>query len=173
VKLTLSTHGHVDIVTGIVMLARTSFHAFRHPSRTLRPFPTPLINPHILRCSRTSPSFRVFASTPRHRKDVNRISEHLATVTPKPEPETTQNVRPVLVRKENAAEQNATTKQDGLLTEKVTSNVEQRKADWAIMKEMTKYLWPKVHINKSTVKYPRLTSYTRTTSEPDSALDFL
>lgn len=24
------------------------------------------------------------------------------------------------------------------------SNKEQRKADWAIMKEMTKYLWPKV-----------------------------
>jgi len=77
----------------------------------------------------------VFTSTPRHRKDVNRIPEHVPT----------KSVRPVLVQKEDATEQNATGKQDGLLAEKVTSNVEQRKADWAIMKEMTKYLWPKVH----------------------------
>ncbi len=158
-KLTLSIHGLVNIVTGIVMLARTSLYAFRNPSRTLgaRPF----ISPHILRCSRNSPSFRVFTSTPRHRKDVNRIPEHVPT----------KSVRPVLVQKEDATEQNATGKQDGLLAEKVTSNVEQRKADWAIMKEMTKYLWPKVHIQYDTVKSPRLTSYTRIISVPDSALD--
>lgn len=90
-----------------------------------------------------------------------------------PKLETPVSVRPVLVQKENTAEQNATGKQDGLLREKVTSNVEQRKADWAIMKEMTKYLWPKVHINQGTVKFPRLTGYTRTTSEPDSELDSL
>ena len=34
-------------------------------------------------------------------------------------------------------------KQDGLLAEKEVSKAEQRKADWAIMKEMSKYLWPK------------------------------
>jgi hypothetical protein len=38
-------------------------------------------------------------------------------------------------------------KQDALLAEKVVTNVEQRKADWAIMKEMTKYLWPKVYLS--------------------------
>lgn len=32
----------------------------------------------------------------------------------------------------------------GLLSEKTVGNKEQRKADWAIMKEMVKYLWPKV-----------------------------
>ncbi|KAJ9215998.1 hypothetical protein DTO166G4_2542 [Paecilomyces variotii] len=31
----------------------------------------------------------------------------------------------------------------GLLSEKTVGNKEQRKADWAIMKEMVKYLWPK------------------------------
>ena len=31
-----------------------------------------------------------------------------------------------------------------LLGEKETGNKAQRKADWAIMKEMSKYLWPKV-----------------------------
>ncbi|KAK8152457.1 ABC transporter [Phyllosticta citrichinensis] len=32
---------------------------------------------------------------------------------------------------------------DPLLAEKTVSNKEQRKADWAIMKEMSRYLWPK------------------------------
>jgi ABC transporter ATM len=31
-----------------------------------------------------------------------------------------------------------------LLSEPLAANKEQRKADWAIMKEMAKYLWPKV-----------------------------
>lgn len=35
---------------------------------------------------------------------------------------------------------------DPLLSEQIISNKEQRKADWAIMKEMAKYLWPKVCI---------------------------
>lgn len=35
-------------------------------------------------------------------------------------------------------------KQDAFMSEKTVSNKEQRKADWAIMKEMSRYLWPKV-----------------------------
>lgn len=35
---------------------------------------------------------------------------------------------------------------DPLLGGQLVSNKEQRKADWAIMKEMTRYLWPKVPI---------------------------
>lgn len=34
-------------------------------------------------------------------------------------------------------------KNDPLLAEQTVSNKEQRKADWAIMKEMSRYLWPK------------------------------
>lgn len=34
--------------------------------------------------------------------------------------------------------------QDPLLSEQTVSNKEQRKADWAIIKEMSQYLWPKV-----------------------------
>ena len=34
-------------------------------------------------------------------------------------------------------------KTDNLLNEQTVSNKEQRKADWAIMKEMSRYLWPK------------------------------
>jgi ABC transporter ATM len=35
-------------------------------------------------------------------------------------------------------------KQNAFLSEGLVSNAEQRKADWAIMREMTQYLWPKV-----------------------------
>jgi len=35
-------------------------------------------------------------------------------------------------------------RKDPLLAEDIKSNKEQRKADWAIMKEMATYLWPKV-----------------------------
>lgn len=37
-------------------------------------------------------------------------------------------------------------KSDPLLGAENVSNKEQRKADWAIIKEMTRYLWPKVFI---------------------------
>jgi ATP-binding cassette, subfamily B (MDR/TAP), member 7 len=36
---------------------------------------------------------------------------------------------------------------DILLSEKVVTATEQRKADWAIIKQMTKYLWPKDSLN--------------------------
>jgi ATP-binding cassette subfamily B (MDR/TAP) protein 7 len=39
---------------------------------------------------------------------------------------------------------NATTAKKDLLSETTVANKEQRKADWAIIKEMAKYLWPKV-----------------------------
>lgn len=35
------------------------------------------------------------------------------------------------------------TKNDPLLAEQTVSNKEQRKADWAIIKDMAHYLWPK------------------------------
>ena len=35
-------------------------------------------------------------------------------------------------------------KTDALLSEQTVSNKEQRKADWAIIREMSTYLWPKV-----------------------------
>lgn len=43
----------------------------------------------------------------------------------------------------NAQNAAGTPKRD-LLSETMVGKQEQRKADWAIMKEMAKYLWPKV-----------------------------
>ena len=44
------------------------------------------------------------------------------------------------VQKEKAA---GPAKQPSLLAEQTVSNKEQRKADWAIIKDMAQYLWPK------------------------------
>ncbi len=48
-----------------------------------------------------------------------------------------------IVQKPEAGNAKDTPKKD-LLSESVIAKKEQRQADWAIMREMTKYLWPKV-----------------------------
>jgi ATP-binding cassette subfamily B (MDR/TAP) protein 7 len=53
-------------------------------------------------------------------------------------PETVKKAEPVLKGGAETGQKN-----DNLLAEKVTTNAEQRKADFAIMKEMMQYLWPK------------------------------
>ena len=45
--------------------------------------------------------------------------------------------------------QNVTATKNDLLSEASLGNKEQRRADWAIMKEMAKYLWPKVRTRLS------------------------
>lgn len=56
--------------------------------------------------------------------------------------------------KEFASPSNLGNKKPGtLLSETTVTSKEQRKVDWAIMKEMAKYLWPKVSTNYSTVHW--------------------
>ena len=54
-----------------------------------------------------------------------------------------EKVKPEAVQKPDHSKSLGPTT-DALLTEQTVSNKEQRKADWAIMKEMVQYLWPKV-----------------------------
>jgi|TARA_R110002003_G_scaffold53_3_gene4647 ABC transporter ATM len=86
---------------------------------------------------RLSPYYatRVFASSPLHRKDV-----HGQRPLPgsKVALEETKAAKPTV---DPATAKVA--KGDPLLQEQMLSTKEQRKADWAIMKEMSKYLWPK------------------------------
>jgi hypothetical protein len=87
------------------------------------------------------PSSRVFATTPRHRKDADRIPQPNPTIPVKTEAPESPKAESVQAKK--PADASTGQSQDALLAEKVTSRAEQRKADWAIMKEMTRYLWPK------------------------------
>lgn len=54
-----------------------------------------------------------------------------------------EGIKPETIKKDTPPQPMAIAK-DPLLAERTVSNKEQRKADWAIIKEMSKYLWPKV-----------------------------
>lgn len=55
-----------------------------------------------------------------------------------------ESVKPESVQPAPPPKPDGAPKTDSLLAEQTVSNKEQRKADWAIMKEMSRYLWPKV-----------------------------
>jgi len=59
-----------------------------------------------------------------------------------------ENIKPEGVQRPPDVNSDGGPKTDGLLTEQTVSNKEQRKADWAIMKEMVQYLWPKVELRR-------------------------
>lgn len=92
-----------------------------------------LMRPHPL-----SHSARVFTSSPLHRKDVH---------GQRPAPGSQQALQATKATKPVTDPAKAKAKVekslDPLLGERNLSNKEQRKADWTIIKEMTKYLWPK------------------------------
>ena len=83
-------------------------------------------------------SKRIFATTPIHRKEVARIQVESRDQQQQPAEE---HVRTESVKKEKPAE--PAVKTDPLLAEQTVSNKEQRKADWAIIKDMAHYIWPK------------------------------
>lgn len=55
-----------------------------------------------------------------------------------------ESVKPETVQPAAPLKSHGAPKTDALLAEQTVSNREQRKADWAIMKEMSRYLWPQV-----------------------------
>ena len=87
---------------------------------------------------------RIFASFPLRRKEQPSPAPKHAIQDGLPsKADQAENVRPETMRKsEDQADRDVET--DPLLSEQSVSNREQRKADWAIMKEMSRYLWPKV-----------------------------
>ncbi|KAI9676941.1 MAG: Iron-sulfur clusters transporter atm1, mitochondrial [Caeruleum heppii] len=87
-------------------------------------------------------SFSVKGSSLKEANPRKRLQEELSKRgSPDQEPTT---VQPETVQKPEASRPNTSDKQDALLSEKLLSNKDQRKADWAIIKEMSRYLWPKV-----------------------------
>lgn len=105
------------------------------PGRLSIKIPRPRINAPL------TASTRVFATTPRHRKDDSRARAVAAEVQSKPESK--ESVKPESVEKEKPADPSEPARKDPLLAEQTVSNKEQRKADWAIIKDMAHYLWPK------------------------------
>lgn len=101
----------------------------RHAAQTLRARPSPSL---LLESSR-----RVFASTPQHRKD------DVQARTVQTEVEKRKADEGATASAKTAHPATPTAKGGPLLAEQTVSNKEQRKADWAIIKDMAHYLWPK------------------------------
>ena len=55
-----------------------------------------------------------------------------------------ESIKPESVEKSSSAGAANGSQPESLLSEQTVSNKEQRRADWAIIKEMAQYLWPKV-----------------------------
>jgi hypothetical protein len=92
-------------------------------------------DPVRVSCSLTA--FRLYSDDPKPR-DATKTTKDAAAVV--------EGIKPELLKKADLISAKPLNKQDVLLQEKIVSNAEQRKADWAIMKEMTRYLWPKVRL---------------------------
>ncbi|KAI9877243.1 MAG: Iron-sulfur clusters transporter atm1, mitochondrial [Pleopsidium flavum] len=107
---------------------------------------------HLLRRPRATPS-RWRYSSPSERSNIRVLTttswlrkeeppQHKAQPQYPRKIDVAESVKPESVQKPPAAKRDEP-KTDALLTEQTVSNKEQRKADWAIMKEMARYLWPK------------------------------
>lgn len=92
---------------------------------------------------RLSPFYaqRVFTSSPLHRKDVHGQRPPPGSKTAIADTKAAKAAKAAKPANDPATAKVAKT--DPLLQEQTLSNKEQRKADWAIMKEMSQYLWPK------------------------------
>lgn len=100
----------------------------------------PGLHASTLRLHSVQHGVRVFTSSPLHRKDA-----HSQRPQPGSQPavEATKPVDHAAAAATATAAKPKVAKTDPLLQEQVLSNKEQRKADWAIIKEMSQYLWPK------------------------------
>lgn len=69
-------------------------------------------------------------------------------------PELLKSIKPKTLQNIDITRFSEGQKGDPLLAEQNVSNREQRKADWAIMREMSRYLWPKVEQTCSSAVQP-------------------
>jgi hypothetical protein len=119
---------------------------------------------HTPRCPFTTTRFRRKDEPPILQND-SRIAQQTAAQKP-----LAQNpVKPETVEKSKPG---APAGQDPLLAESNVSNKEQRKADWAIIKEMSRYLWPKVDSLRLIASQHKLTFNIRTILERECGLEY-
>ena len=112
------------------------------PSRTLCwSFKRPCANPLASLAPCAAPAtWRLGISTSATRWQDTRNTTAISQAGPSTN--TGEFVKPEVLQKRPDAKKDASANPT-LLQEQTVSNKEQRKADWAIMKEMSKYLWPK------------------------------
>ena len=105
---------------------------------------------HPLGLSRFLPAHRAYKLPPlrqitytRHLQQNERPGKTQAQARVQLPPDKSESIKPESYEEPNKKKPDVAPKVDALLAEQTVSNKEQRKADWAIMKEMARYLWPK------------------------------
>ncbi len=105
---------------------------------------------HPLGISRCLPAHRAHKFLPlrqitytRHLQQNERPRGSQAQARVQLRPDKSESIKPESYEEPNKTKPDEAPKVDALLAEQTVSNKEQRKADWAIMKEMARYLWPK------------------------------
>ena len=105
---------------------------------------------HPLGISRHLPAHRAYKFLPlrqitytRHLQQNERPKNSQAQARVQLRPDKSESIKPESYEEPNKTKPEGAPKVDALLAEQTVSNKEQRKADWAIMKEMARYLWPK------------------------------
>ena len=93
---------------------------------------------HVLRCVRPLPP-RCISSSNRLWQDGRARKQHVHLRS-----EQSESIKPESYQKAKRVRPDDTQQSDALLSEQAVSTQEQRRADWAILKEMARYLWPKV-----------------------------
>ena len=105
---------------------------------------------HPLGISRCLPAHRAYKPSPlrqitytRHLQQNERPTKSKAQARVQLPLDKSESIKPESYEEPDKTKPDVAPKVDALLTEQTVSNKEQRKADWAIMKEMARYLWPK------------------------------
>ena len=103
-----------------------------------------------LGASRYLPAYRAYKILPlrqitytRHLQQNERPKNSQDRARVQLRPDKSESIKPESYEEPNKTKPDVAPKVDALLAEQTVSNKEQRKADWAIMKEMARYLWPK------------------------------
>lgn len=90
---------------------------------------------------------------------VSSLQQKHSQFDPKARLQSLQESEPLESIKPDNARLSEGERKNSLLAEHNVSNKEQRKADWAIMKEMSRYLWPKVGRQAARPSSQCLTTY--------------
>ena len=104
----------------------------------------------LLGASRYLPAYRAYKILPfrqitytRHLQQNERPKSSQDRARVQLRPDKSESIKPESYEEPNKTKPDVAPKVEALLAEQTVSNKEQRKADWAIMKEMARYLWPK------------------------------
>lgn len=139
--LRIIDNGILESLNANIMRVELLARFYRHHGTSLRSgIPRPSLS--VIRISHVLPPRHITYTN--HPRQDEGARQHQARTQVQLRPEQRESIKPEFYQETKKARPDETPETDALLSEQTVTNKEQRKADWAIMKEMARYLWPKV-----------------------------